>query len=111
MVAWPHTDVNNYLHKRRVLQYGGMATWHVVGEGDFVASVACAHGLLPETVWNHPENAALREQRESMYVLCAGDRVFIPDRVVVARRARTGARHVFRRGTHHARGAGVSPSG
>lgn len=59
-----------------------MAETITVKDGQSVASLAAEYGLLPETIWNAPENSALREQRDSFYDLLDGtDQVFIPDPV------------------------------
>ncbi|HEX8408288.1 MAG TPA: peptidoglycan-binding protein [Thermoanaerobaculia bacterium] len=69
----------------------------VVRSGDTVLSIATAAGLLPETVWNDPANAALKEARKDGEVLLPGDRLTVmnvrPKKVGCA----TGKRHVFRR--------------
>jgi len=51
-----------------------------VQEGECVLSLAASAGLYWETVWNHPENSALRALRERPNALKAGDRLFVPDR-------------------------------
>jgi len=51
-----------------------------VQEGECVLSLAASAGLYWETVWNHPENSALRALREHPNALKAGDRLFVPDR-------------------------------
>ncbi|HEX8407936.1 MAG TPA: peptidoglycan-binding domain-containing protein [Thermoanaerobaculia bacterium] len=70
---------------------------HTIVQGESVASVAFAHGLLPETVWSHPENAELRKLRADPYVLLPGDELFLPQREPKSVSAATGRRHVFRR--------------
>ncbi|MBZ4415809.1 LysM peptidoglycan-binding domain-containing protein [Myxococcus sp. RHSTA-1-4] len=47
--------------------------------GDCLSSIAFEHGFHPDTLWNHPDNAALRQQRDNPNVLVAGDVVWIPD--------------------------------
>ena len=47
-------------------------------QGDCVENIAYAFGLYPDTVWDHPDNADLRESRDSV-VLKPGDVVTIPD--------------------------------
>ena len=74
-----------------------MPKTHIVREGECIASIGFDHGFFPATIWNHAQNAALRETRRIATVLQPGDQVVIPDRepksVVVA----TGKQHVFRR--------------
>src|SRR5262249_19767117 len=74
-----------------------MATRHVVKPGDTVESVAYAHGLFWETVWNADENAALRRSRSSPNVLSEGDVVFVPDKRAAAVTAATARTHRYRR--------------
>jgi hypothetical protein len=70
---------------------------YVVQQGDSIVSIACAAGLLPDTVWNDPANAALKEVRKNSELLLPGDRLTVtPIRPKLLDRA-TGKRHVFRR--------------
>lgn len=71
--------------------------WVEIAEDDSVESVAYRHGLFPDTVWDHPENAELRRARESMDVLLAGDRLFIPAIEPKNVDGATGRAHRFRR--------------
>ena len=73
-----------------------MSHKHVVQKGECVASIACEYGFFLETVWKHPENAELREQRENPYVLKEGDVVFIPDKKIREEPRPTGKQHRFR---------------
>jgi hypothetical protein len=70
---------------------------HVVASGDCIASIAFAYGHVPDTVWNDPANETLRSERESGYVLEAGDVVSVPDLRAKAADVATDVRHVFRR--------------
>ena len=68
---------------------------YVVRQGDCLQSIAHRFGLPVDVVWEHPDNAELREKRESPYLLLPGDRVAIPER---RRRQEDGAtenRHRF----------------
>lgn len=71
-------------------------TWHVVGQGESVESVAVRAGHRWQTVWEHPANAPLREVRSSPHVLRPGDRVFVPPLEVKTVDADTTRRHRFR---------------
>lgn len=69
---------------------------HTVVAGDCISSIAAAHGLFWETVWDHPANAALRQRRPSPNVLAPGDQVVVPDKRLQKHLLATGARHGFK---------------
>lgn len=49
-----------------------------VGMGMCLAKIAYRFGFFPETIWRHPENAALRQKRADLHILAADDEVYIP---------------------------------
>ena len=52
---------------------------YTIQQGDCVTNLANQAGLLWTTVWNHPNNAALKQLRKDPNVLLPGDQLFIPD--------------------------------
>lgn len=70
---------------------------HVVRSGECIASIAFAHGLFWQTVWNDDANAELRKLRGNPNVLLAGDHVFVHDLRAKSEEIATGATHRFRR--------------
>lgn len=57
-----------------------MTKTRTVEPGETLVGIAFSEGFRSwETVWNRPENEALREKRDSPDILYAGDEVFIPD--------------------------------
>jgi hypothetical protein len=73
-----------------------MTKRRTVQQGESVPSIAYEEGLLADTLWNAPENAALREARSSMHILRPGDVLHIPDRVLKTVERPTGAACTFR---------------
>ncbi len=74
-----------------------MPTTHIVQEGDCIASIAFKAGLRPNTVWEDPGNASLREKRSSPHLLEPGDCVVVPDLLEKTHDAASEKRHRFRR--------------
>lgn len=70
---------------------------HVVRQGDSTASIAYRYGFFWETIWNHSNNAELRERRDNPNILCPEDVVFVPDKEQREVSAETEQRHRFRR--------------
>ena len=68
-----------------------------VKAGDCISSISFEHGFFPDTVWNHPANAALKTQRGNPNVLAEGDIVIIPDKREKKEVRVTTAEHRFRK--------------
>jgi hypothetical protein len=69
-------------------------TIHKVLQGEHLASIAAAYGFENfETLWNHPQNASLRQSRENPLALLPGDEVFVPDLKPARFSLQTGKRH------------------
>jgi hypothetical protein len=71
-----------------------MAKVHRVSQGECISSIAADYGFFPSTIWNHDNNAKLRELRDPN-VLHVGDEVFIPDREIKTEIGATDKRHTF----------------
>jgi len=52
---------------------------HTVKQGDCIMNIAEANGFLWDTVWNHPDNAELKQSRGDPNILFPGDIVVIPE--------------------------------
>ncbi|MDX2132079.1 MAG: peptidoglycan-binding domain-containing protein [Planctomycetota bacterium] len=72
-------------------------TTHRVISGECIASIAVRAGHFPDTVWNHPDNQALRELRADPNVLLVGDEVFVPALREKQESCATEQKHRFRR--------------
>jgi hypothetical protein len=68
---------------------------HTVSQGDCLSSLASQQGLKWETVWNHPNNQALKQQRKDPNVLYPGDEIYLPDRETKELPRPTEKRHKF----------------
>lgn len=53
---------------------------YTVKQGDCILSIAEDFGFAYETIWNHPNNADLKQKRNDPTILFAGDAVFVPDK-------------------------------
>src|SRR5215204_836163 len=74
-----------------------MARIHKVEPGECLSSIGFDTGFFPQTLWELPENAALREKRESPHILREGDEVYIPDLRIKQQTAAINRRHRFKR--------------
>ena len=71
-----------------------MTAVHIVRPGEHVGAIARKYGYENfSTLWEHPENAALKEKRGDPMLLAAGDELFIPDRVLLVFDRATDASH------------------
>jgi hypothetical protein len=66
-----------------------------VGTGESTSSIAQANGFFWETIWNHPENSALRQKRKDPNVLFKDDEIFIPEKTKREVSKATDAEHGF----------------
>ncbi len=69
---------------------------HTVEQGEHLALIAEEAGFRDAlTVWNAPENAELRKQRDNPYVLFPGDVIFVPEKTPKTVSVPTTQHHVF----------------
>jgi hypothetical protein len=68
---------------------------YTVKQGDCLASIAYRHGLFWEKVWNHPQNAKLKEKRKDPNILYPGDVLFVPKKEEKQESGATEKRHRF----------------
>jgi hypothetical protein len=69
----------------------------VLKQGESLVAVAQEHGFAPQTLWDHPDNAALRSARENPNVLAQGDVLMVPERKPRTVECATDQQHIFRR--------------
>jgi len=70
---------------------------HFVRQGDCLHSIAAQYGFSSwKPIYEHADNAALRQRRPNPDLLHPGDAVVIPDRVAKYVERATNARHVLR---------------
>ena len=68
-----------------------------IKRGDCIDQIAEQQGLLPNTIWDHPNNQALKNLRKNKNILYPGDKLFIPDKVIKSATVAGGAKHKFKR--------------
>ena len=74
-----------------------MSSYHIVAQGEHLSSIAEQYGFSDyRTIWNHPENADLKQRRPDPHVLFPGDRLYIPDLLRKKEAAETSRRTRFR---------------
>ena len=68
-----------------------------VKQGDYLSKIAKQHGLADYlTIWDHPENAKLKEKRQNPNVLYPGDVIFIPEKEGKTDSGETEQKHRFK---------------
>lgn len=68
---------------------------YTIEAGDCLLNLAHAHGLLWETIWNHPNNSQLKARREDPNILLPGDVLFIPEKRPKEQQKPTDQTHKF----------------
>jgi len=73
-----------------------MGREHVVQQGEFLSDIAAQYGFARyETIWDHPDNARLKQERKNPNVLFPGDILYIPEKDLREEACGTEQRHVF----------------
>lgn len=72
-----------------------MASNHELKSGECINTLAHDYKLPWEKIWNHPNNAELKEKRKEPSVLKAGDLLFIPDKAQKSVSVATNKAHQF----------------
>lgn len=73
-----------------------MASFHNVAQGEYLSLIAAEYGFSDYmTIWDHPNNAQLKQQRKNPNVLLPGDSLFIPDKEQKQETGATSKRHTF----------------
>lgn len=72
-------------------------TQHTVQQGECITSIADRYGLFWETVWDHSENAEIKQQRQDPNVLQPGDQLFIPEKRIKEETGASEQCHRFRK--------------
>ena len=69
---------------------------YIVQQGDYVSKLSAERGFSDyRTIWDHPQNQKLKQQRTTPNVLAPGDKLFIPDKEVRTEVRSTDAQHKF----------------
>jgi N-acetylmuramoyl-L-alanine amidase len=70
---------------------------HTVKQGEHLSSIAATYGFSDyRTIWDHGNNASLKQKRKNPNVLYPGDSLYIPDIQRKEVDCHTGAKHVFK---------------
>jgi N-acetylmuramoyl-L-alanine amidase len=73
-----------------------MSINHTVEQGEHLSGIASKYGFRDyKTIWDHPDNASLKQLRKSPNVLLPGDIVSIPDKFVKHEPCATDRTHHF----------------
>src|SRR5271156_169787 len=74
-----------------------MSEYYTVEQGDHLSSIAKDYGFTDYTViWDHPNNADLKNKRKNPNILLPGDEVFVPDMEEKQESGATDKRHTFK---------------
>src|SRR5262249_44370257 len=69
---------------------------HTVAQGEHLSKIARQYGFVDyTTIWDHAQNADLRQKRQNPNVLLPGDRLYIPDKELKSESRSTDRQHAF----------------
>jgi N-acetylmuramoyl-L-alanine amidase len=74
---------------------GQKASTHNVKQGECLNSIASNYGHVPDKIWQHPSNSALRKSRKNPDILAPNDVVEIPALEIQKIESATDSRHTF----------------
>jgi hypothetical protein len=69
---------------------------HDVQQGDCLSSIAAEYGISWDKIWNHGDNAGLKQRRKDPNVLFPGDVLVVPDKDAKTQACATDQRHAFK---------------
>jgi|ERR1019366_744923 N-acetylmuramoyl-L-alanine amidase len=73
-----------------------MGGYYTVVQGDHLSKIAKDNGFPDyHIIWDHPNNAELKDKRKNPNVLYPGDQVFVPDKEEKQESGSTEKRHTF----------------
>ena len=73
-----------------------MGSYYTVVQGDYLSKIAKENGFPDyHVLWDHPNNAQLKQKRQNPSVLYPGDQVFVPDNEEKEESGNTEKRHTF----------------
>ena len=70
---------------------------YTVKQGDCCSSLGYKFGIPWKKIWDHANNAALRQKRKTPDVLFPGDTIFIPDKTLKEEPCSTEQLHKFKK--------------
>ena len=70
---------------------------YTVQQNDCLANLAAQFGFSWKTIWNHPQNAQLKQKRKNPNILLPGDIVFIPEKKLKEESAASQKLHRFKK--------------
>jgi hypothetical protein len=70
---------------------------YTVEQHDCLSSLGEKFGIPWEIIWNHSENAALKQKRKNPHVIFPGDKIFIPEIEIKEEIGATEKKHKFKK--------------